>query len=273
MLPLNASALVILTGNGLTVSEDLSRRFIAVELDPRTEDPEARPFRNDIRAEVTTKRVELLAAALTIWRWGRQTAEIPAGSRLGSFEQWGLWVRDPLLALCCQDPVKRIGEAKQRDGRRQVLSDWFALWRDQHGDRPVTVSKLHDDVKLAIDPQGRGRQYVATHLEKHTGTRVGGFVLERQAAVGKWGAATYAIKSSSTNEEDRGHRVHRDQAQVSMVAGRRADAPYAPNANEVLSSTAANTTTPAGSETLAAVDPTPKSSADPGEPQISETTP
>jgi hypothetical protein len=273
MLPLNASALVILTGNGLTVSEDLSRRFIVVELDPRTEDPEARPFRNDIRADVTTKRVELLAAALTIWRWGRQTAEIPAGSRLGSFEQWGLWVRDPLLALCCQDPVKRIGEAKQRDGRRQVLSDWFALWRDQHGDRPVTVSKLHDDVKLAIDPQGRGRQYVATHLEKHTGTRVGGFVLERQAAVGKWGAATYAIKSSSTNEEDRGHRVHRDQAQVSMVAGRRADAPYAPNANEVLSSTAANTTTPAGSETLAAVDPTPKSSADPGEPQISETTP
>ena len=40
MLRLNASAFVVLTGNGLTVSEDLARRFIMVDLDPRTEDPE-----------------------------------------------------------------------------------------------------------------------------------------------------------------------------------------------------------------------------------------
>jgi hypothetical protein len=44
MVPLNASAFVILTGNGVTVSEDLARRFIAVDFDPRTEDPELRPF-------------------------------------------------------------------------------------------------------------------------------------------------------------------------------------------------------------------------------------
>ena len=53
MVPLNASAFVILTGNGLTVSEDLARRFMAVDFDARTEDPEARPFTTDIRAEVT----------------------------------------------------------------------------------------------------------------------------------------------------------------------------------------------------------------------------
>jgi hypothetical protein len=254
MLPLNASALVILTGNGLAVSEDLSRRFIAVELDPRTEDPESRPFTNDIRADVTTRRAELLAAVLTIWRWGRQTADMPAGTRLGSFEQWGRWVRDPLLALGCQDPVKRIGEAKQRDTRRQVVSDWFALWRETHSDQPVTVSKLHDGVKQAIDPQGRGRQYIASQLEKHTGTRIGGFVLERQAPVGKWGAATYALKTPSTNEEDRGHRGHRDRAQESTAAG--SHAPYAPYAKGEHSSTSAHTTTHAGFETLAAAEPT-----------------
>ena len=32
MVPLNACAFVILTGNGLTVSEDLARRFMAIEL-------------------------------------------------------------------------------------------------------------------------------------------------------------------------------------------------------------------------------------------------
>ena len=71
MVPLNPSAFVVLTGNGLTVSEDLARRFIAIELDPRTEDPEARRFANDIRADVARNRTKLLAAALTIWRWGR----------------------------------------------------------------------------------------------------------------------------------------------------------------------------------------------------------
>ena len=61
MVPLNPCAFVILTGNGLTVSEDLARRFVAVDFDPRTEDPEARPVTTDIRAEVTARRSELLA--------------------------------------------------------------------------------------------------------------------------------------------------------------------------------------------------------------------
>src|SRR5262249_33791099 len=86
MLPLNASAFVILNGNGLTVSEDLARRFVVIEFDPRTEDPEARPFTSDIRTELMGRRKELLAALLTIWRWGRIAADIKAGRPLGSFE-------------------------------------------------------------------------------------------------------------------------------------------------------------------------------------------
>ena len=76
MVQLNASALVIITGNGLSVSEDLARRFIMVEFDPRTENPEARPFKTDIRAEVRKRRTELLSALLTIWRWGRIATDI-----------------------------------------------------------------------------------------------------------------------------------------------------------------------------------------------------
>ena len=256
MVPLNASALVLLTGNGLTVSEDLARRFIAIELDPRTEDPEARPFANDIRAEVTAKRTELLAAALTIWRWGRQAANLPAGSRLGSFEKWGLWVRDPLLALGCEDPAQRVGEAKQRDSRRQAVSHWFALWRERHGDKPVPASALHEDVRQAIDPQGRGRQYVASQLEKHTGTRIGGFVLERQAAVGKWGSATYVIKNPGYEEGGghRGHGGHRDDAKEATTVGL-SYAPYAPHAGGEHDPIDADETR-TGDEKLGAMEPT-----------------
>ena len=104
MVPLNASAFVIMTGNGLSVSEDLARRFITVEFDPRTEDPEARPFKTDIRAEVRERRTELLAALLTIWRWGRIATDIKPGLPLGSFEQWCRWVRDPLLGARLSGP-------------------------------------------------------------------------------------------------------------------------------------------------------------------------
>jgi hypothetical protein len=206
MLPLNASAFVILTGNGLTVSEDLARRFVTVDFDPRTEDPEARPFTTNIRAEVTVRRKELLAALLTIWRFGRIAPDIEAGIPLGSFEQWCRWVRDPLRALGCQDPAERVSEAKERDSRRQAVADLFAIWWHQHRDEPVSVRHLHDDVKQAADPQGRGRQFLAAQLEKLVGTRMAGFVLTRQAPAGKWGVATYALQMTDAAEGHRGHR-------------------------------------------------------------------
>ena len=221
MVPLNASAFVILTGNGLTVSEDLARRFVAVDFDARTEDPEARPFATDIRVEVTKRRKELLAALLTIWRWGRTATGIEAGLPLGSFEQWCRWVRDPLLALGCQDPAERVSEAKERDGRRQAVADLFAIWWDKHHDRPVAIRDLHDDVRQAMDPQGRGRQYLSSYAERLAGTRMAGFVFTRQAPAGKWGAATYALKKT---EGEEGHREHRGHA----ADGRPLDGPRCP---------------------------------------------
>jgi hypothetical protein len=209
MVPLNSSTFVILTGNGLTVSEDLARRFVAVELDPRTEDPEARPFTTDIRCEVTVRRKELLAALLTIWRWGRIATDIKAGLPLGSFTQWCRWVRDPLLALSCHDPAKRVSEAKERDGRRQAVTDLFEIWWERHGDKPIALRHLHDDVKQAADPQGRGRHYLSSQLEKLAGTRMAGFVFTRQAPAGKWGVATYALQKTGRAEDHRDHRGHR----------------------------------------------------------------
>jgi hypothetical protein len=201
MVPLNACAFVILTGNGLTVSEDLARRFVAVDLDARTEDPELRPFTTDIRVEVTQRRTELLAALLTIWRWGRIATNMKVGMPLGSFAQWCRWVRDPLLALGCQDPVGRVSEAKQRDARRQAVADLFAIWWDKHHDHPVKVSQLHEEVRRALDPQGHSRQYVSSQVEKLAGTRMAGFVLTRQAPAGKWGAATYALERTNGEED------------------------------------------------------------------------
>jgi hypothetical protein len=247
MVPLNASALVILTGNGLTVSEDLARRFIMVEFDPRTEDPETRPFNTDIRVEVRERRTELLAALLTIWRWGRIAgADIKLGRELGSFEQWSRWVRDPLLALGCQDPVERVSEAKARDGRRQTVAELFATWWAKHSDLPVAASQLHDDVSKLADPQNRGRQYLTYYLTRLAGTRMAGFVLTRQEAIGKWGKATYALKRTSEDGNHRGHGGHRGESQAPNGANEHADersddpmTPMTPTPSEAAQQTAA----------------------------------
>jgi hypothetical protein len=234
MVPLNATAFVILTGNGLSISEDLARRFLAVDFDPRTEDPEARPFKVDIRAEVTRRRKELLAALLIIWRWGRIETGIEAGLPLGSFEQWCKWVRDPLAALGCHDPAARVGEAKARDTRRQAVANLFTIMWERHGDRPVTVSHLHDDVKQAADPQGRGRQYLASRFENLAGTRISGFVLTRQEPVGIWGAATYALQKTDAAEDHRAHRGHgvTDNPYAPYAGGDHRDGDHASEASQ-----------------------------------------
>ena len=193
-LTLNALAFVVLTGNGLVLAEDLVRRFISTEFDARMEDPEQRRFEVNILAEATRRRPELLAALLTIWRYGRLGSDIERGRSLGSYEQWAEWVRDPLITLGCRDPVERVSEAKLRDPSRQAIATLFDVWWSKHHAYLVTANDLHDDVKHAADPQARGRQYLAAYLEKLTGTRLGGFVLTRQASPGKWGAATYKLQ-------------------------------------------------------------------------------
>ena len=196
MVVLNTCALIILTGNGLTVTEDLARRFIAIELDPKTEDPESRQFRIDIRTEVSKRRPELLAACLTIWRWGR-LQNLEPGLPLGSFEQWCKWVRDPLLALGCQDPVARVHEAKSRDNQRQQVAEFFNAWYERFGDQPVALRELPETLNALIDPQNRGRQFVAAQVQKLTGTRLNGYLLTRQRPPGNWGVTTYALRVTS----------------------------------------------------------------------------
>ena len=91
MVPLNSTAFMAVTGNGLTVTEDLARRFIPCELDARCEDPELRPFAGGFLDQIECRQLaELLAAVLTIWRWGRQQATARTrGKPLGSFRDCG----------------------------------------------------------------------------------------------------------------------------------------------------------------------------------------
>jgi hypothetical protein len=107
---INPITLVVVTGNGLVLSEDLARRFITLELDAGVEDPEARDFRGDLLKEVFEHRGALLRDALTIWRWGRLAGEdIRPGRPLGSFHDWGRWCREVHAAAAHIDAAGRAG--------------------------------------------------------------------------------------------------------------------------------------------------------------------
>jgi hypothetical protein len=180
MVVLENATFIALTGNGLTVSEDLARRFLYSELDAYCEDPERRPFAPGFLDIIQRDRARLLSAVLTIWRWGRQNPTV-RGIPLGSFEQWGVWVRDPLLALGCPDPVDRVRQIKERDPARQTVIELFAVWWQAHQDSPIRAADLAPEVREVVDPGGRGRQYLARAIQNLIGTRQGGFVLERVA--------------------------------------------------------------------------------------------
>jgi hypothetical protein len=212
MVPLNSTAFVAMTGNGVTLSEDLPRRFVVCEFDARCEDPESREFSAGFLEQVAHHRAELLAAVLTIWRWGRQNAEtIAKGKPLGSFETWASWCRDPLLELGCTDPVERIDALKARDPRRLHAVEVFHTWWEHHGERRTAASQLAEPVRALIDPHNRGRQYLASQVGKLVGTNAGGYVLTRQGSDGKWTTSTYILTKFSASEvkEHRGHRGHR----------------------------------------------------------------
>jgi hypothetical protein len=196
LMTLNALASVFVTGNGVLLAQDIVRRFIPTEFDAHMEDPERRSFSGDILAEMTRRRPELLAALLTIWRYGRLAGDIRPGKALGSYEQWCSWVRDPLLALGCRDPVERMSEVKARDPFRQTIGALFDAWWKHHGPSPQRAHQLDIEVQRFIDPHGRGRQYVAAQLEKLDGTRLAGFVLTRQRGHGFYAVATYALQET-----------------------------------------------------------------------------
>jgi hypothetical protein len=194
LVTLNALAFIAVTGNGLSLSKDIVRRFIRVELDARVEDPESRSFTSNLLEDLARDRIDALVEILTIWRWGRQAGPtLKKGKPFGTYEQWSAWVRDPLVTLGCKDPVKRIGETKTHDPARQRVARAFSAWWHLRGSELVTAADINPEILDEFDPPKRSRQYVAIMLAKLAGTRVGGFVLEQRATSGKWSADGYKL--------------------------------------------------------------------------------
>lgn len=145
-----------------------------------------------------------MTAALTIWKWGRlNESALRPGRPLGSYETWSRWVRDPLLALGCADPVERTALLKARDPIRERNAQLFTEWWARHADRPMQLIKLDIRVTHIIDPQGRGRQYVAVAIGRLVGTRAAGFVSRGRTRPGNGARRHMPSNASKRSYENR----------------------------------------------------------------------
>jgi hypothetical protein len=201
------AAFINVTGNGLKLAEDLVRRFITSDLDARCENPETRRFAGDFLTDITQQRAELLRAVLIIWRYGRQTKLKSKGAPpLGGFEQWTSWVRDPLVALDCQDPVAKIAKLKTADPVRLAAAEIFQTWWKHHRKDKVTANDLHETVKALFvpDPNKRSRQNVASLVSRLDGTRLAGFHLcsnKDDDSKGRWTPVSYWLEQVETESQ------------------------------------------------------------------------
>jgi hypothetical protein len=108
-------AAMLATGNNAKVVGDMTRRAVICNLDADTERPELRKFKRDPLKEVIANRGRYVAAALTIIRaYIRAGAPSVAGS-LGSYSDWDLMVRWPLVWLGQTDPAASMEQARAED--------------------------------------------------------------------------------------------------------------------------------------------------------------
>jgi hypothetical protein len=114
---------VVITGNGITVAGELRRRFLVVDLDPGSEQPDAREFDFSAEHEAVTQRQELVVAALTIVRaWILAGRPVPdfASTAYGSYEAWSKWVRWPIAWVSGVDPCDSREKLREADSEERA---------------------------------------------------------------------------------------------------------------------------------------------------------
>lgn len=138
------------TGNNLEVAGDLTTRCLVIKIDPAVEKPEERSFDIDLHEWVPVHRTELAAAALTIMK-AYHVAGRPMAGKLpvfGRFEMFSRMVREPLVWLGLDDPIKTKELLETRDPNREIIHNMLVAWDAAVSNEPQTAGAM---LQLAKD--------------------------------------------------------------------------------------------------------------------------
>jgi len=151
-------AMLLLTGNNITLVGDMPRRVLTCRFDTGIENPtQAQRDLSAIgglkpAAYIERNRYKLAAAAITLIRGYLQSEAHSKGGiakdRLPSFEDWDTVARQPVLWLSTQvegltDPKRSIDDNMEKDPEHETLSELLACIYEWHPNTPFTAKSLN----------------------------------------------------------------------------------------------------------------------------------
>jgi putative DNA primase/helicase len=155
---------VFANGNNITAEGDLTRRTLVSHIDPGVERPELRRFDFDPIERVTRDRGAYVVAALTIARAYLASGERPGCDPIASYGRWSGVVREPLIWLGKEDPVKSMDEIREEDPVRAAARALYALWKERLGmDVAYTAAEVVDRANNARDGVDDLRRLLVMH--------------------------------------------------------------------------------------------------------------
>ncbi|MBN9454003.1 MAG: hypothetical protein J0I42_18860 [Bosea sp.] len=154
MVELECRSVLTVNGNGVRVADDLGRRVVLCRLDAGMERPWERAFEGRPLDEIGRNRGRYIAAALTIVRAYLAAGEPVDLEPLNGFEDWGRFVRGPLVWLGQVDPAATQANAMRDDTGLQSLGVVFAAMAEACGvgeDNARTLNEMLGDAPAGRD--------------------------------------------------------------------------------------------------------------------------
>lgn len=152
-------ALLILTGNNMSLAGDMPRRVLICRIDPQTAEPFARQFDLDPLVHVLDRRDEMVAAACTLIRARFTHQMTPAPGRLASFEarddlvrQTVAWADVALEPSGFGDPMELIREAQAADPEGDALFALLDALRDRFGRQEFSSKEVLAAMQASSEP-------------------------------------------------------------------------------------------------------------------------
>lgn len=151
MLRLPNRAMWVLNGNNVSISGDMVRRLLPINL-CSDEAPELRKHGFDpvdvIRANMDSLRGDLIDLLITYSAYGREETRRKIGG-YASFEEWNGLVRGAVVWLGWGDPIEEMQAQQQADPEVQKLEMLMNAWLERFGDEGRTTHQINHE---PVDP-------------------------------------------------------------------------------------------------------------------------
>jgi hypothetical protein len=142
---------VYATGNNITFANDMVRRGLVCNLEALDERPELRKFERNVLRQAAGNRAAYVAAGLTVMRAYLAAGAPEVCGPFGSYPEWSMMVRSPLIWLGEPDPVASVDMSQAEDPELADLRELVDLWLgDLKLDMPYTTARIIEAWTAAV---------------------------------------------------------------------------------------------------------------------------